>query len=200
MNFNRILSRNKEEERFYYLQEHTPDNLATSLLQWIPRFKQNVIILCIGTDRSTGDALGPLVGTFLCEQKPSSLSVYGTLDHPVHAKNIHEHLTTIQQNHFNPFIIAVDACLGKYSSIGTIIAGQGSLRPGAAVKKDLPEVGNVFISGVVNISGYMEYFVLQSTRLSIVMNMAKKIACSLKQVDDRLTNRRYTKKHKKSAR
>lgn len=59
MNFNRILSRNKEEERFYYLQEHTPDNLATSLLQWIPRFKQNVIILCIGTDRSTGDALVP---------------------------------------------------------------------------------------------------------------------------------------------
>ncbi|MBO8155637.1 MAG: spore protease YyaC [Bacillaceae bacterium] len=195
MNLNRILFRNKEEKRYYYLQEKTPEDLARTLIQWIPHYKQNVIILCIGTDRSTGDSLGPLVGTFLSEQDPSNLSVYGTLDHPVHAKNIDEHLKKIHENHVNPFIIAVDACLGKYSSIGTIIAGQGSLRPGAAVKKDLPEVGNLFISGVVNISGYMEYFVLQSTRLSIVMNMAKKIACSLKQVDKELGKQFLSEQH-----
>ena len=32
------------------------------------------------------------------------------------------------------------------------------------------------ISGIVNVGGFMEYVVLQNTRLSLVMNMANKIA------------------------
>jgi|GEM_PF-2945695 len=36
------------------------------------------VILCIGTDRSTGDALGPLVGTML-SQHSLRAAVYGTL-------------------------------------------------------------------------------------------------------------------------
>ncbi len=77
----------------------------------------------------------------------------------------------------------MDACLGKQSSIGTIITGHGPLKPGAAVQKKLPEIGHLHISGVVNMSGYMEYFVLQNTRLSIVMNMAKQISQSLRFLD-----------------
>lgn len=46
------------------------------------------IILCIGTDRSTGDALGPLVGHKLINSisKYNNVYLYGTLDDPVHAK------------------------------------------------------------------------------------------------------------------
>ncbi|WP_345613734.1 spore protease YyaC, partial [Pseudonocardia adelaidensis] len=75
--------------------------------------------------------------------------------------------------HNNPFIIAVDASLGKTESVGNIIGDTGSLRPGAALNKDLPEIGDIHITGVVNISGFMEYAVLQSTRLSLVVEMAK---------------------------
>ena len=50
--------------------------------------------------------------------------------------------------------------------------GRGSLQPGTGVNKKLPSVGEIFFSGVVNIGGYLEYLVLQNTRLSHVMKMA----------------------------
>ena len=50
--------------------------------------------------------------------------------------------------------------------------GNGSLYPGAAVQKDLPPVGDIFITGVVNISGILEYLTLQTTRLATVISLA----------------------------
>ena len=50
--------------------------------------------------------------------------------------------------------------------------GMGSLQPGAGVNKRLPQVGDVYITGIVNVGGFMEYFVLQNTRLSLVTKMA----------------------------
>ncbi len=51
---------------------------------------QQLVILCIGTDRSTGDSLGPLVGYKLEPYITSYKEVHllGTLDKPVHAKNL----------------------------------------------------------------------------------------------------------------
>ncbi|MRG87962.1 spore protease YyaC [Salinibacillus xinjiangensis] len=185
MNLKDILFPKKQEKRFYYAEKSSAFRMAKTLYEWIPHNRQELIIVCIGTDRSTGDSLGPLVGTLLTEQAKSLhyIKIYGTLDSPVHAKNLTEHVNKIQESHQNPFIIAIDACLGKQSSIGSIITGIGSMKPGAAVQKHLPDIGDIYISGVVNMSGYMEYFVLQNTRLSIVMNMAKQIAQSLRYLD-----------------
>ena len=139
------------------------------------------IILCIGSDRSTGDSLGPLVGYKL---KPL-LSIYkkvvvaGTLEDPVHAKNLEEKIEVINENYTNPFIIAVDASLGRFNKIGYINIKNGPLRPGLGVNKDLPHVGHISITGVVNIGGMMEYVVLQNTRLSLVMKMAEVISRSI---------------------
>ncbi|WP_407692026.1 spore protease YyaC [Radiobacillus deserti] len=157
--------------------------LAKTLHQWRLNKDTEVVIVCIGTDRSTGDSLGPLTGTLLLEKGIRHLSVYGTLKDPVHAVNLKEKLQYIYKVHPSPFIIAVDACLGKKQSIGHIIAGQGSLKPGAALKKDLPEVGDSHISGVVNVGGYMDFLVLQNTRLHQVLEMAQKLATSLSYLD-----------------
>jgi hypothetical protein len=54
----------------------------------------DVVILCIGTDRATGDCLGPLVGNHLKTNLPN-ICVFGTLEHPVHALNLEETLETI---------------------------------------------------------------------------------------------------------
>ena len=86
----------------------------------------------------------------------------------------------------NPRIIAVDACLGHLHSVGSIQVGMGPLKPGAGVNKKLPEVGEVHITGIVNVAGFMEYFVLQNTRLSIVMKMADIISRSIQSVASRL--------------
>ncbi len=47
------------------------------------------------------------------------------------------------------------------------------------VNKDLPSIGDISITGVVNVGGLMEYMVLQNTRLNLVMNMAEIIAKSI---------------------
>lgn len=136
---------------------------------------QEVLFVCIGTDRSTGDALGPLVGTRL---EAEGYNVLGTLKDPVHAVNIDETIQSMNERYPNHFVVAIDACLGRVKSVGKINVHKGAVKPGAGVNKDLPEVGDVAITGVVNVSGFMEFFVLQNTRLSLVMDMANEIALS----------------------
>lgn len=142
----------------------------------------DLIILCIGTDRSTGDCLGPLVGHFLSKSllnKKNSIHIYGNLDNPVHAKNLDTYISKIYTDYPNPFIIAIDASLGTLERVGFISLWDGPLKPGAGVNKKLTEVGNVHITGVVNVSGFMEFMVLQNTRLNIVMKMANVISNSI---------------------
>ena len=140
---------------------------------------REIIFFCIGTDRSTGDALGPLVGTNLCKQNLPRERIFGTLDHPVHAINLQEQLEKANSLYENPFIVAVDACLGQLPNVGCIQIAEGPLKPGAAVHKELPPVGHMHITGIVNVSGFMEYFVLQNTRLSQVIHMAEHISESI---------------------
>jgi putative sporulation protein YyaC len=139
-----------------------------------------LIILCIGTDRSTGDSLGPLVGSKLQDLNIQQTEVYGTLDEPVHAVNLQETMDKIYIKHTQPFIVAIDACLGRSESIGFIRIKEGPLQPGTGVNKDLPNVGDIQIVGIVNVGGFMEYMVLQNTRLSLVMKMAGIISRGLK--------------------
>jgi putative sporulation protein YyaC len=135
--------------------------------------EEELALLCVGTDRSTGDALGPLVGRGLEALHPRGLRVYGTLDAPVHASN----LTAALQSLTGPVcLVAVDACLGRLETVGQIAVAEGPLLPGAGVNKQLPPVGRVHITGTVNVGGFMEYFVLQNTRLSLVVRMAEVIA------------------------
>ena len=141
---------------------------------------KKLLILCIGTDRSTGDSLGPLTGTFLKKEKYLPAKVIGSLNKPVHASNLDDIICDIHKNFTKPFIIAVDAGLGKQNSIGYIDVKKGALKPGTGVNKNLSEIGDMHITGLVNVGGYMEYLVLQSTRLSLVMNMAKTISKALK--------------------
>jgi putative sporulation protein YyaC len=138
-----------------------------------------IVILCIGTDRSTGDSLGPLVGSRLKRLDHPMVKVFGTLDQPVHAVNLQETIAEIKRDYPHPFIIAVDACLGRTESIGFINLKAGPLQPGTGVNKTLPEVGDLHIVGIVNVGGFMEYLVLQNTRLSVVMKMAEIISSAL---------------------
>lgn len=66
--------------------------------------------------------------------------------------------------------------------MGYINLGNGSLHPGAGVNKNLPPVGQIHITGIVNVGGFMEYMVLQNTRLNIVMGLADIIARGLGEV------------------
>lgn len=138
-----------------------------------------VVTMCIGTDRSTGDSLGPLVGDMLLKFKMNGVHIYGTIDNPVHARNLEETLLNARILHPDAYLVAIDASLGMVDHVGCISVGKGPIKPGAGLKKDLPPVGDMHITGVVNTGGFMDFLVLQSTRLSVVMRMADVIARSL---------------------
>ena len=141
----------------------------------------DILVVCIGTDRATGDCLGPLIGYKLKDMDYPNVHVFGTLDEPVHAKNLDQCIEGFKK-YENPFVIAIDACLGKLDRIGCISIKEGSLTPGSGVNKTLPPVGNISITGIVNMGGFMEIMILQNTRLSVVMNMSNIIANGLKYI------------------
>lgn len=145
------------------------------LLSQTTKCAGEILVLCIGTDRSTGDCLGPLTGSLLSETPNIGVMIRGTLNDPVHATNLRDAIADIEALEENPLIIAVDACLGRSENVGYINVNQGPLKPGTGVNKVLPEVGHMHITGIVNVGGYMEYLVLQNTRLSLVMKMATSI-------------------------
>ncbi|WP_054025763.1 spore protease YyaC [Bacillus sp. FJAT-28004] len=153
-------------------------NRLTAMLEEMAATRP-IVVVCVGTDRSTGDSLGPLIGTSLSKYRSPHFSLFGTLENPVHAMNLDDTLIEINRRFHKPFVIGIDACLGQVSSVGSIQVGVGPVRPGAGVNKDLPPVGDIHITGIVNVGGFMEYFVLQNTRLHLVMKMADIISLSL---------------------
>jgi putative sporulation protein YyaC len=166
----------KLKERIPHDDSQAAEQLAIKLTSYFPVIvSRPIVFVCIGTDRSTGDSLGPLIGTLLEEKNIPSFFIYGTLDDPIHAVNLAEKLKEINEKHFHPFIIGIDACLGRVKNVGMIEIGDGPVKPGAGVNKELPPVGNIHITGIVNVSGFMEFFVLQNTRLNLVLKIAKTI-------------------------
>ena len=128
---------------------------------------RDIVLLCVGSDRSTGDSLGPLIGHKLQRTLNNKMYVYGTLKEPVHAVNLECMVENIYDIHKEPFVIAVDASLGTRNHIGYVTLSDMPLRPGLGVKKSLPEVGA------------MDGILLQSTRLSTVMELADFISIGI---------------------
>jgi putative sporulation protein YyaC len=148
------------------------ERMANKLNKIINNTSKEILFLCIGTDRSTGDSLGPLVGTIL-KDKNIHFPIYGTLQAPVHALNIKTVLKEIHDTYEDPFIIGIDACLGDEKKIGTIFIVEGAFIPGKALKKDLPSVGDCHLKAIVNyLDPLSPVQSLNSTRLSTVIKIA----------------------------
>ena len=140
-----------------------------------PHHWTDLVFLCIGTDRVTGDCLGPYVGHRLSSLCLPGIYVYGTLVQPVHALNLCDTRREILSRHPDSLIIAVDASLGQKKHLGYVTIADGALYPGAAVQKELSPVGDIHITGIVNIAGVLEQLTLQTTRLSTVISLADTI-------------------------
>ena len=167
------------------------DKLVNDLKKHI---KRDVIFFCVGTDRSTGDAFAPYIGTMLKEK--GYTNVIGTIDEPAHAVNLSERIKEIPEG---KTVIAIDASLGKLSSVGKLKLNSGSLYAGAGVGKDLPPVGDYHIQGIVNVdskSKNVNLLVLQNTRFKVVMDLAKQLVAAIEEVypiHNEVTNDTYIK-------
>lgn len=171
------------EKIYYYDSARTIDfqNFQSDLKHQIQKRrkkKQPLVIVCIGTDRATGDCLGPLVGHYLMNHS-HMYSVYGNLSEPIHAQNLEDTMKKIYQTYKDPFIIAIDACLGCQEHIGYITLSSMPLLPGQGVSKSLPPIGHLSITGIVNLISDTNEETIQNTRLQIVVELASFISSGI---------------------
>lgn len=130
------------------------------------------IVLCIGSDRVTGDCLGPMVGQMLVERKADAV-VYGTLSSPVTALNLKDAINHIKAAHGDKKVLAIDSSVGRHADVGKIRIAFGSIAPGSADGKKLPKVGDVSITATVTDPHKTP---LSAVRLGTVYALANEIA------------------------
>lgn len=164
------------------------DALYELIYRGIKNGGRSMVFVCIGTDRSTGDSFGPLIGYKICNLRYKNVFIHGSLESPVHAKNLDEVMRHIAEKYQKPLIIAIDACLGKMDHVGFVSVGEGSIKPGSGVNKELAPVGDIYVTGIVNFGGFMDFLVLQNTRLNIVMKMADLVSTGIRYVLWKLVN------------
>ena len=131
-------------EVYYYdtKQSFEAEEFASRLYDLICTEQENgktagVVFLCIGTDRSTGDSLGPLIGYKLKEKRLERVEILGTLERPVHAMNLETYQAILKFQYPDHVVVAVDASVGNIEHIGYVTLGKGSLKPGLGVSKEL---------------------------------------------------------------
>jgi len=100
----------------------------------------------------------------------------------LHAKNLNQTFKEIYSVCQNPFIIAVDSCLGYAQHVGCITLSPFPLLPGRGVSKQLPPIGQLSITGIVNVfsDSVSNESVIQNTRLHTVIKLADFITNGIK--------------------
>ena len=152
----------RKTEYFDPSRSHTCKALGDKIIEMIYEMdgaSKDIIVICIGTDRATGDAL----------------NIKDTIEH-------------IYADFDNPFVIAVDASLGMSKDMGLVTLTNSHLFPGKGVNKKLPAIGDMSITGIVNLSGHTGANLLQNTRLYTVKQMAEYIGKALIYADHHLSS------------
>lgn len=181
-----------KKTRKYFLPENRNIETASMLLEkYLHNNRKNRSfnsnknwgVICIGTDRMTGDCLGPMVGSRLFSLCPVSLTdspqlfpVYGTLKQPIHAMNLLKVIPDIKKTHPHHSFIVVDATVGPKKNIGKVSITPGPLCPGEGLGKSLPSIGNISVTGIVGAVDDVPELTLPYTRLYRVDLLAEFIS------------------------
>ena len=134
--------------------------------------EREIVLICIGSDRATGDCLGPIVGQMLVERGANAF-VYGTLDRPITALNLKDAVAHIKKTHGKRKVLAIDSSVGKLCDVGKVRITFGPIAPGSADGKILPKVGDVSITATVTDPRKTP---LSAVRLGTVYSLAQSIA------------------------
>ena len=143
---------------------------------------RDCVFLCIGSDKVTGDCLGPLTGHLLKNILNINAYVYGTLDMPINALNFSTVKKFIQNKHKKSKIITIDACLGSADDIGKIRVINKPIAAGSAFNKNLEPFGDASILATVNCGTKNDNFSLFSTPLWLVYKLANLIAMTISEL------------------
>ncbi len=167
--------------KIHYKDTSAAAVISATLAGFLSDITLEPVFLCIGSDHHILDCFGPLTGTLLQAYIPT-VKVLGTLDNPLHAKNMIQGITTLERLNRGRTIIAVDASVGNEDEIGLLQMRPGSLMPGRALAKKLPPVGDYTLTGVVDIRanklGHLGHR-NKHAGLGLVYNMAQVLSRSI---------------------
>lgn len=148
-----------------------------ALKKIMPQLSAPPVIVCVGSDLSVGDSLGPVVGTKLKEKLGGlNVYVYGTLAKPITAHEVKYTAQFIKNTHPDSVVIAIDAAVGCAGDVGLIKIAKRGLKPGSGANKRLCKLGDISIMGIVAEKSLFNYSLFSATRLNIVYKMAEIIA------------------------
>ena len=111
----------------------------------------NVVILCVGTNKIAGDCIGPIVGKKLGRllNNNSNVVVLGNCKSTLNFNNAKNIWEQVKKDYSNPFIITVDAALGKKEMINKIVTSTGYIKIGSALGNGTYYPSHINIKGVV---------------------------------------------------
>lgn len=162
---------------FNLYNSFAPGGVFTVLKKTVPDTGKAPVIVCVGSDLSVGDSLGPVTGTKLCEKlKGLNVYVYGTLAKPITAHEVKYMSAFLANTHPGSPVIAIDAAVGVAGDIGLIKVSNRPLSPGSGANKRLNKIGEVSILGIVAEKSLFNYSLFSATRLNVVYKMADIIA------------------------
>lgn len=155
--------------RIRYDAPRAADLLAGEMFRVLSRWSgARPGFLCVGTDRSTGDSFGPLVGSLLCGWGVDA-RVVGTLPDPVHAQNVGQWAAAMRDLGVRPLVV-VDADVGGEPGCLALVSGGLEVADGR-----FGAIGDLGLSGSM-VSGVGGHFfnvvALGSVRLWQVLSMA----------------------------
>lgn len=145
----------------------------------------DIVVVCIGTDKFIGDSLGPMVGSRLNNSK-INVPVYGTIKDPIHALNLECKMMEIYEKHPNSTILAIDACVTEDSPIGEIQFRPYPISPGKGVGKNLSKVGHFSIIGIVEKKSNISNLATSGIRLNFIFELSDVISCAIKKSIDEM--------------
>lgn len=134
--------------------------------------KKEIVVVNIGTDRCTGDSYGPFLGSYM-EENNCKISFYGTLEKPIHAKNLEKELRDIGITHTDAFIISVDAAVSVRKDVNKISLKNKPIKPGLGVGKDLISLGDMSITFISCESSLYSSINLGHVRLGMIYKAVK---------------------------
>jgi len=140
--------------------------------------ERETVVICIGSDRVSGDMLGPLVGSALREEYRLPCPVYGWIGESVNGLNLEEYLAMVRVKHPHSLLIAVDAALGKTEDVGKVRLKKGGIKAGGALERKGEKIGDLGVIGVVASERPARevYAALLSVPFSLVESLAARIA------------------------
>lgn len=129
--------------------------------------------MCIGTNKIVPDSFGPRVGDKLKQVFYSSpeISVYGTMQNPVHLKNATYFLEELENK---KQIILIDSAIGKREDIGNTYVNRGGMEIGKAFNQSIYFPANINIKTIIGAKEYMPNYSVNQ-----IENLANEVASKI---------------------